>query len=192
MDITNAGDLRFTNQGTEWGLGAETISYGAAFADLDRDGDLDLDLVVNNAEQAASLYQNRSHGSNRFLLRLEGNPGFGTTVTITTASGNQMRTLTSGQGYMAANEPLFHFGTGQDAMIKRLEIHWPGGHSQIFHDLPANHYYAVTESTGEATKRPETRALFMALPVPSMAIHQETPFSSKNPVQKTSAIVAQL
>ena len=171
----NTGDLRFTNQGTEWGLGAETVSYGAAFADLDRDGDLD--LVVNNAEQAASLYQNRSHGSNRFLLRLEGNPGFGTTVTITTASGNQMRTLTSGQGYMAANEPLFHFGTGQDAMIQRLEIQWPGGHSQIFHDLPTNHFYAVTESTGEATKRPETHALFMALPVPSMANHKETPFN---------------
>ena len=175
LAFRNTGDLHFVNQAAEWGLGAESVSYGAAFADLDRDGDLD--LVVNNAEQAPSLYQNRSHGTNRFLLRLRGNPGFGTTVAITTASGSQMRTLTSGQGYMSANEPVFHFGTGQDAMIKSLEIRWPGGHSQTFRDLPTNHYYVVTESRGEATKRPETVALFRAVPVPAVANHHETPFN---------------
>ena len=61
----NKSDLTFQNVSDSWGVNQQAISSGAAYADLDNDGDLD--LVVNNINQAAFIYENTSHSNNAFL-----------------------------------------------------------------------------------------------------------------------------
>src|SRR5207247_2056044 len=111
LAFANLGDLRFKSVGKEWGLDQVSASYGAAFADLDRDGDLD--LIVANFGEPVSVYRNTGASGNRLLLRLKGTRtnswGIGATVTAETRSGRQARYLTLSSGFMSANEPLVHF-----------------------------------------------------------------------------------
>ena len=161
----NTGELRFDEVGAEWGLAAEKVSYGAAFGDLDRDGDLD--LIVNNSEESPSVYRNRTSDGHRVLIRLRGTQsnrdGIGATVRVetrhdaprtraaetfaksVTSSNRQMRYVTSSQGFMASNDLDVHFGLGEALRIARLVIEWPSGAVQEFADLPADHYYLVSE-----------------------------------------------
>ncbi len=177
----NGGNLKFVDTGNDWGLGGEHVSYGAAYADLDRDGDLD--IVVNNAEETAGLYRNDTNDSHRVLLRLVGTNsnawGVGATVTATLADGVTLtRYINSCQGYMAANEPLVHFGLGDREKITSLEILWPNGGTQNFDDLAADKFYVIEE-----TKTPGLHAkvisqpLFSSLPLFDGIKHEETPFN---------------
>src|SRR5947208_707245 len=82
LAFANLGDLRFKSVGKEWGLDQVSASYGAAFADLDRDGDLD--LIVANFGEPVSVYRNTGTSGSRVLIRLKGTRsnswGLGATV----------------------------------------------------------------------------------------------------------------
>jgi hypothetical protein len=139
--------LRFRSIGKEWGLDQASASYGAALADLDRDGDLD--LIVTNFGEPVSVYRNTGASGNRVLFRLKGTRsnswGIGATVKIETPSGIQARYLTVSSGFISANEPLVHFGLGEQKKIDRLTVEWPGGHRQTFDNLDVNRFYTITE-----------------------------------------------
>lgn len=176
----NLGDCRFEPVGQEWGLGVKRVSSGAAFADLDGDGDLD--IVVNNAKEVASVYRNNTSDSHRVVIRLKGTKsnkhGIGATVSLTTADEDgttqtQTRFLNLAQGYMSCNEPMVHFGLGaagsgdrqqKGPRIKELKIQWPSGTHQVFTDLAVDNCYEVTE--------PETFESAPPPPLPTPVFNQ--------------------
>lgn len=150
LAFRNLGDLRFEPAGAPWGLNQITASFGAATGDLDRDGDLD--LVVMNFGEPLSVYQNHETRNHRIVLRLRalgGNTaGIGTTVSVVTKSGRQVRCLGQSSGFMSASEPLLHFGLGSESTVEQLKVQWPDGSVESFAGLAADRSYSLTQSEG--------------------------------------------
>lgn len=150
------GSLDFANVSRSWGLDHVGISHGAAVGDLDRDGDLD--IVVNNYGEPASIYENTESEANRVVVSVRGTTsnrfGIGSRVSIQTVSGIQTTILSLSRGYMSSDEPLIHFGLGNDAQIDTLKINWPSGLVQTLEELKANKHYTITEPDGKADARP--------------------------------------
>lgn len=182
LAFRNDGDLEFTNVSARWGLNHTGVSFGAATADFDGDGDLD--LVVNNAEEPASIYRNETTG-NRIRVRLHGTEsnqfGLGAHVSIRKADGIQARYLTSARGWLSASEPLVHFGLGDAQQIENLTVRWPSGQTQSFENLPANHLFTITEPGGAIPAEPArattaTAAMFAFSDRLQGAVHKEDLF----------------
>lgn len=155
----NAADWKFEKADKDWGLGQkETMTYGLALADVDRDGDLD--IITMSLEDPPALFLNRTaeRGKASHLLvglkGLAGNRrGLGAKVSLITAEGiRQTRTLLPQNGYIESDEPLLHFGLGSSAEIASLEVEWPTGKKQTFPRLAGNRWIEITEP--EATEAP--------------------------------------
>ncbi|MCB1099758.1 MAG: VCBS repeat-containing protein, partial [Verrucomicrobiae bacterium] len=160
----------------DWGLGKEGVSYGAATSDLDRDGDMD--LVVMNVEEPVSIYRNDSASGNRILVKVEGQAATGALVRVVTGGLQQQRQHVITRGFMSANEPLLHFGIGEAESVDRLEITWPGGVTQQYSNLKANHYYVITqleEAKSPASEASKPRPVFAKADFP-LQKHQERDF----------------
>lgn len=139
----NSGDITFSNASKKWGLDILAYSNGAAYADLDGDGDLD--LVVNNIDSEAFVYQNNSkekEKTNSISIAFQGEngnlQGIGNKVTIWTDGAAQYAELSVIRGFQSSVEPVLHFGTGNKKSIDSLEVVWPGGLSQKLFKVPAN------------------------------------------------------
>lgn len=156
----NLGDLQFAEVGRAWGLDQTGVSFGAAFADFDGDGDLD--LVFANYEGAPTVLRNDSPDGHRVILALRGTKsnrfGAGAVARIETAAGVQVRSLVLARGYLSSSEPVLHFGLGADSRIKRLAIQWPSGRTQTFADLAADRRYTVTEPDRDPANATDTPA----------------------------------
>lgn len=139
----NKGDLTFEKVNTNWGIVQKSYSNGAAYADLDKDGDLD--LVVNNIHEKAFLYKNKSiekGGKNYLQIKLEGSDknkmGVGSNVTIKTKAGQQYQELTPTRGFFSSVEHLLHFGLGAETMVEQLIVEWGDGKTQTLENLAGN------------------------------------------------------
>ena len=145
----NAGDLTFTDKTREWGMDQPSFSYGAAYADLDNDGRLD--LVVNNIDAPAFIYRNVAPGAaNRHYLavRLEGETpqrAIGATVIATTAGRRQYVYHTPYRGFMSSMDPRVHFGLGDARRLDSLEVRWPDGRSQVIVGVEADRVVTVRQ-----------------------------------------------
>ncbi|RRB00945.1 VCBS repeat-containing protein [Larkinella rosea] len=139
----NAGDLAFTDVSKSWGLDNLSYSNGAAYADLDSDGDLD--LVVNTVDSEALVYQNRAQElkpAHYLAVKLEGNAenrqGIGGKVALWTKGQIQYAEVSVVRGFQSSVEPLLHFGLGQSAVIDSLLVEWPGGLSEKQYRIKAD------------------------------------------------------
>jgi enediyne biosynthesis protein E4 len=147
----NKGDLHFQNITADWGLHTSNVSNGAAYADLDGDGDLD--LVVNNMGERASVYRNNNLTSaNHLTVELKGVKGntraIGSRISITTDAGqNQVAELQPVRGYLSCMEPLVHFGLGKDSVIESLTVRWPGGAYSVLKNVKANQRLVIDQQS---------------------------------------------
>ncbi len=159
----NNGDLTFEDMTSEWGLGKELLSNGAAFADLDVDGDLD--LVINNVNEITSVYQNNSNAliPHHYLkLQFRNAPlnkfGVGTSAKIVAGDLIQYQTLMPTRGYQSAVEHILTFGLGDKSRVDRIEITWPDGNKQILEDRQSDqlitvHYNPLSETDDEPSSQ---------------------------------------
>ncbi|MCH8329973.1 MAG: VCBS repeat-containing protein, partial [Bacteroidetes bacterium] len=139
----NNGDLTFTDQTVETGLTDVGFSYGASYADLDMDGDLD--LIISNLSDLAFVYKNNSESINtnnylRVKLNGDGNNShaFGAKVKIKIGDDIQFQELTATRGFQSSVESILHFGLGHKNSVDELTIIWPDGKQQLLSNVEAN------------------------------------------------------
>ncbi len=128
----NEGDLRFKDLSNEVGFTKPTYSNGMAYADFDRDGDLD--LVMNNIDDPALLYENMLDPAperHYIKIKFKGPPpnkdGIGCRVQLNYKGQLQEEYFTPYRGYLSSMQPIMHFGLGAAASIDSLKVTWPDG-----------------------------------------------------------------
>lgn len=138
----NNGDLTFTDKVKDWGISTPSYSNGAAYADLDNDGDLD--LVINNIDDKAFIYKNNAteFGSspadkNHYLrVQLKGTQNLiGTEVFLSTHGRKQYQFYSPVRGYLSTTENAIHFGLGTEEKVDSLRVIWPNGSSQTLKNV---------------------------------------------------------
>lgn len=146
----NNGDLTFTNTSAAWGINQPSNSNGAAYVDLDNDGDLD--LVVNNINQPAFIYENEADNqlANHYLqLKLNGagknTQGIGAKVTIYVKNKKQYLEQMPSRGFQSSVSPILHFGLGKATSIDSLRIIWPRGKEQVIKNIKAGQLLTLNE-----------------------------------------------
>ncbi len=152
----NVGDLSFVKKSAgEWFDEIPSYSYGAAFADLDNDGDLD--YVTNNLNDEAFIYRNttREKGGNEhnylsIHLLGEGNniPAYGAKIELWCGEQYQFQENFLSRGYISSVDPVLHFGVASSLVIDSLRVTWPAsGLVSVLKEIPANQRLEIDEKS---------------------------------------------
>ena len=181
-------NLEFQDRSETWMRQDTLLSGATAWGDLDRDGDLD--LVINNLNQPASILVNKGKDNSSLTLKLKytgKNPyGVGSKVYAYFNKGVQMRELFPVRGFQSSSEPLIHFGTGQSTQVDSVRIIWPDGRSQVERDLPTGQLLEITikdtRAFDYASLQPDRLPLFkkLATPLGIDFVHQEDIYTDFN------------
>jgi enediyne biosynthesis protein E4 len=166
----NNGDYTFTDISADWGMNQPGFSYGAVYADLNNSGRLD--LVINNLNAEASVYENRPDDSeaDHFLrISLNGsrnNPG-GIGTKLTLYSGNDMQYLYQSpqRGFMSSVDPTLHFGLGESTAADSLAVIWPDGSRHMLYNLEADQTVTVRYADAPGANAGKDPALRTSDPV---------------------------
>ncbi len=195
----NNKDLKFNDVSGQWGLSIKSFSNGAAYGDLDNDGDLD--LVVNNIDDMPFVFQNNTIGKNStppelsyVSIILQGSglntEAIGAKVQLFQANSVQSRSVLSSRGYLSNSSNKLVFGFGSNAILDSIKVFWPDGTIQIFDTLISNHTVILQQSTGLPTSveiKPSHQPLFRPLSATGLKMHykhDERDFIDFN-IQKT-------
>ncbi|PSR57318.1 RNA-binding protein [Adhaeribacter arboris] len=155
----NTGGAQFRNQSQAWGITKPSNSNGAAYADLDNDGDLD--LVVNNLNQPAFIYQNHAEKylKNHYLrINLQGAGkntfGIGAKIMVYAAGKQQYLEQMLTRGFQSSVSPVMHVGLGSSAMVDSLRVVWPNGKQQILRKVKADQTVTLNEKAANNQYKP--------------------------------------
>ncbi len=140
----NKDGLKFIDNGDAWGITKTSFSNGAAYGDLDNDGDLD--LVINNVNAPVQLYRNDS--KNNFIgfsLRYEGSNkmAFGSKVRVYANGQEFFREVFPARGFQSSVDRRVNIGVGEIEKIDSVRIDWPDGKSQMEEGLVINEYHEI-------------------------------------------------
>jgi hypothetical protein len=142
---------------------------GAAFGDINNDGNVDI-VIVNVGELPTLLLNQGGNNNHRVLFKLIGmksnKSAIGARVTVATANSTQFNEVRGGGSYLSQNDPRLHFGLGPDSKMSQVEIRWPNGKIETLRDLPADFIYTVVEGQGMTNK---TALPAVTSPTPSSA-----------------------
>ena len=124
---------------------------GAAFGDINNDGNIDVVLI--NTGQPPTLLLNRTQNHNhRVLFKLVGTKSnkmaIGARATVKAGKLVQMSEVRAGGSYLSSNDPRLHFGLAAESKMDQVEIQWPSGAKEILKDVPADFIYTVVEGQG--------------------------------------------
>jgi hypothetical protein len=155
----NNGDLGFTDVSAAWGLTAISFSNGAAYADLDNDGDLD--VIINNIDDEASVYRNmareKNDKENHYLnIRFSGDSlnknGIGAWAELHYDHGKQqVYENTPFRGYLSTVQDIAHFGLGKNLVIDSVIIKWPDGKMQLLKNVKTDQVMVVNVHDADRT-----------------------------------------
>lgn len=139
----NIDGAAFENKTDDWGLGKPLVSSGAAYADLDNDGDLD--IVINNTNDRASVYRNNSRaklGTNYIRIKLEGTTqninGIGAKVKVFCRDTIYYQEQFPVRGYQSSVDMTLNFGLGNNTSIDSVMVIWPTNSAEIKRKIDAN------------------------------------------------------
>lgn len=185
----NNGDLTFSDESANWGFEMPAYSNGAAYADFDNDGDLD--IVVSNIDEHAFVYQNtqreKSDESNYLRVKLAGSglnaSAIGSKVTIRYRGKLQSKLKSVVRGFQSTMEDNLHFGLGKVKEVDTLEVIWPDGKMTLLTDIAANALLHVSDSGAIAPPLVNTATRKILQPVDHgkvSHVHQENHFVDFN------------
>lgn len=160
----NTGAAGFQNETRAWGLSRSSFSNGSAYADLDNDGDMD--LVINNINETAFVYENtlnneagvQAHHLSVQLRGPRGNPGgLGATIRVYyNGDKQQVYEQQPCRGYQSTVDARAHFGLGSTRTLDSLRVRWPGGRSQLLKNIAADKPLLLNfdDSEGQSPAQP--------------------------------------
>ena len=158
----NQGNLKFENRQQEWGFEKAGWSQGAAYADFDNDGDLD--VVINNMNSIADLYENTSSDislNNFIAIELEGygknTKGFNARIEIQVGKKKQIIDYSPFRGYMSTSENIAHFGLGGHKTVNSITVDFPDQRRAVLKNVEANQTIVIKHSEAKETRKFETK-----------------------------------
>ena len=145
------GTFREASRDVGAALSVPRVSRGAAFGDLDNDGDID--IVVGDLDGAPMILRNDGGNRNNWItLELIGargaRPALGARVKVVAGGLVQVDEVRSGGSYLSQNDFRLHFGLGKAERVDRVEIRWPSGKTETLQNLAARSFYSVKEGAG--------------------------------------------
>ncbi|HEY0656188.1 MAG TPA: VCBS repeat-containing protein [Chryseosolibacter sp.] len=193
--FSNENGYTFKKRTREWGLEKASNSNGAAYADFDNDGDLD--LIINNINQNAFLYRNNSErsGNRSLAIKLEGEgmntSGIGGRITVWVEDKQQVVEQMPARGYLSAVSPVLHVGVGAKAAVDSVEIRWPSGKYQKLRNVTTASPLIAREVNAkeETTKVMRTETMFTKIKSP--VVHA-SPKSAINDFKRQPLLLTQL
>lgn len=181
--FTHSGDLKFTDVSAEWGLDEPGFSNGAAYGDLDNDGDLD--LIVNNVNQELFVYRNQTQEKKpQHYLAVsflgEGLNTFGVGATVSAVAGTELVAIDHMpiRGFQSSMDYKMLLGLGRSKKVDSLTVVWPDGSSQLIRDVAADQHIVLKQSEAKASKeRPARRSALLDEVPTNIPVHRENEFN---------------
>ncbi len=183
----NTSNYTFKNVSNSFGFDTKINSNGAAYADFDNDGDLD--LVLNNQSEIATLYRNNTKAHSYIKLSLKGPENnvnaIGAKAIVYTRNTKQLKEVYPGRGYQSSVSYHLNFGLGKETTIDSIRVIWDGEKSKLLTDVKVNQHLKLAYAKADKNKviEEKSKAQFKAIDPKGLGLgyeHKSVDFNDYN------------